>query len=98
MSAAEKVLEQMRAEKAANVATIRNYAFGWKDGMPAHEKDLRVHYHLDRGRAYAYLIECDNGRSKPCFEKVVLPECVIEDVEREVNQEIRDRNSVGDEE
>ena len=97
MSAAEKVLDQMRAEKAANVAIIRNYALGWKDGMPAHEKDFRVSYHLEQGRAYAWQIECDNGRSKECFEKVVLPECVVDDFEREITQEIRDRNSVGDE-
>jgi len=97
MSAAEKVLEQMRAEKAANVATIRNYAFGWDGSMPKHEIDLRVHYEISQGRALVWKVECDNGVRKPFFEKVTLPECVVDELEREITQELADRGRVEDE-
>lgn len=80
---------------------IPNYSFGWDNGCPKFEVDLRVWYARPRfGDRHAYVsrIECDNSRtSKPVWEPCQLPECVVDDLEREINHELR-YDELGDEE
>lgn len=78
---------------------IRNYAFGCDGMSPKHEVDLRVHYAVDQdGGATVVRIEADNGKSTPYFARVFLPDCVIEELQRECELEYAEANAAGEEE
>jgi hypothetical protein len=82
--------------KGARELLIRNYAFGWDGDSPKHEIDLKIQYVVRDSRASVLRIEADNGRSKPCFEKIWLPEAVVNELEAECTADYRDQMA-GDE-
>lgn len=70
---------------------VRNYAFGWDGTYPRHEVNLKVHYTVRDGRASVRKIEADNGKSKPFFEKIWLPEKVVNELEQECTADWREQ-------
>jgi hypothetical protein len=83
--ATDSLLLQEILERRAGTQSlvIANYAFGSDGFGPKHEVDLKVHYVIRDGRASVTKVEADNGRSKPCWEKIWLPEVVINELEAE---------------
>lgn len=85
------LLRTVLEQPATHAILIRNYAFGWDGDSPRHEVDLKVHYTLRDGRASVCKIEADNGKSKPCFEKIWLPEKVVNELEHECTADWREQ-------
>lgn len=85
------LLRNVLEQKSTHAILIRNYAFGSDGNGPRHEIDLKVHYTLSDGRASVVRIEADNGKHKPCFEKIWLPEKVVNELEQECTADWREQ-------
>lgn len=84
----------LELKPATHAIIIRNYAFGWDGSGPRHEVDLKVHYSLRDGQASISKIEAGNGKSKPCWEKIWLPEKVVDELAKECTADWREQVSV----
>lgn len=85
------LLRNVLEKPATHAILIHNYAFGWDGICPRHEIALKVHYTLSDGQASVVRIEADNGRSKPCFEKIWLPEAVVKELAQECTADWREQ-------
>lgn len=84
--AADTLLLQQVLNQAAvgsHELIVRNYAFGWDGNCPKHEVDLKLRYVVRDGKASVLMIMADNGKSKPCWEKIWLPEVAVTELEQD---------------
>jgi hypothetical protein len=91
------LLQSILARSDAHELVIRNYAFGWDGTYPEHEVNLKLSYVMRDGKASVLKIEADNGKSKPCYEKIWLPEVAVNELEKECTADYR-YQIAGDEE
>lgn len=86
-----QLLQSILAKPDTLELVIRNYAFGWDGNCPQHEVDLKLRYAIRDGRASVLKIEADNGKSRPCWEKIWLPEKVVTALEQECTDDYADQ-------